>query len=175
MRHALIALVLLPLAACGGGDKDEAPTPDAPPAETGSAVTVPAEQQPLPEIVSPLADAAPLTPGVYCYYRNDENVTEGVSITVSEDGGVSGSNFGIIHQRAADYFAAFSTELSNGNTGESAAVTFDTVTKVDGDTQTSNAVWYLGSEGAVPDGLDIMLKPADCDGLEERVQTEGSP
>jgi hypothetical protein len=174
MRPVLLA-VFLPLAACGGNDDEPAP---AQPRTEASAETVEApgpEQQPLPEIVSPLADAAPLTPGLYCYYRNDENVTEGLKITVSDAGAVSGDNYGIIHQRAADYFASFTTTLSSGTLNETAAVTFETMTNVDGETQSSSAIWYLSEEGAVPDGLDITLEPVACEGLEEKVQADGAP
>ena len=174
MRYLLVAS-LLALAACGGNDSEP---PEAPaPADEGVGMgeELPADQQPLPEIISPLADAAPLTPGTYCYYRDDENVTEGLEINVMDDGSVSGDNYGVIHQEAAGYYAAFSTVLSSGALGDTAAVTFDTQTDVDGDSQRSSAIWYVSEKGAVPDGLDIMLEPAPCDGLQEKVQAEGAP
>lgn len=174
MRYLLVAS-LLALAACGGNDSEP---PEAPaPADEGVGMgeELPADQQPLPEIISPLADAAPLTPGTYCYYRDDENVTEGLEINVMDDGSVSGDNYGVIHQEAAGYYAAFSTVLSSGALGDTAAVTFDTQTDVDGDSQRSSAIWYVSEKGAVPDGLDIMLEPASCEGLEEKVQSEGAP
>lgn len=173
MRYLLIASLLV-LSACGGKDGEPPEAPDAGESagpETGN--EVPPEQQKLPEIVSPLADAEPLTPGTYCYFRDDENVTEGLEVNVMDDGRVSGDNFGTIHQEAAGYYAAFSTTLSNGSLGDSAAVTFDTETNVDGDSQRSSAIWYLSETGAVPDGLDMMLEPAPCEGLEERVQEAG--
>lgn len=175
MRPVLIASLLV-LAACGGSkdEPDDAPPPASNDEVAGEAAAG-SMSDPLPETVSPLADAAPLTPGTYCYYRNDENVTEGLEIIVSDEGAISGDNFGIIHQHAASYYAAFSTVLTGGAVGETSAVTFDTQTEVDGDSQSSSAIWYLSAEGAVPDGLDIVLEPAGCDGLEEKVQSEGSP
>lgn len=176
MRCILIASALA-LSACGGGngeDPQTAPEP-APEQVAAGSDTAPASTDPLPEVSSPLADADPLTPGTYCFYRNDENVTEGLDVTVTEEGAISGRNFGIIHQHAASYYASFTTELSNGALGDTSAVTFDTQTEVDGDSQASSAIWYLSDQGAVPDGLDITLQPAACEGLEEKVQSEGSP
>ena len=174
MRFLLLAGALA-LSACGGDTPDEEAQNT--PIEAGPMAgdDVPIEQQPLPEIVSPLADADPLTPGTYCYFRDDENVTEGLEIMVNDDGTVSGDNWGIIHQEAAGYYAAFSTVLTSGMVDETAAVMFDTQTDVDGDSQRGSAIWYLAAEGAVPDGLDIMLEPAECEGLEERVQEAGAP
>lgn len=175
MRYLLIAGALA-LSACGGDDTpDEYIDTGAPETGTMTGEEIPVEQQPLPEIVSPLADAEPLTPGTYCYYRDDENVTEGLEVMVNDDGTVSGDNWGIIHQEAAGYYAAFSTVLTSGMIDDTAAVMFDTQTDVDGDSQRGSAIWYLAAEGAVPDGLDIMLEPAECEGLEERVQENGAP
>ncbi|WP_018149224.1 hypothetical protein [Henriciella marina] len=174
MRYLLVA-GLLALTACGGNDSDPPEMPASGGDSVGAGGEMPVEQQPLPEIVSPLAEAPPLMPGTYCYYRDDENVTEGLQVNVMDDGAVSGSNFGIIHQEAAGYYAAFSTVLSNGALDDTAAVTFDTRTEVDGDSQSSSAIWYLSEKGAVPDGLDIMPEPSPCEGLEDKVQTEGAP
>ena len=88
---------------------------------------------------------------------------------MDENGSVSGENYGSIHQEDAGYFAAFDTALSSGTLGDTSTVTFDTVTSVDGDTQNGSAIWYLSASGAVPDGLNIMLEPAACDGLAARV------
>ncbi|RIJ31455.1 hypothetical protein [Henriciella algicola] len=174
MRYFLLAGALA-LSACGGDAPDE--ETETTPVEAGPMTgdEVPIEQQPLPEIVSPLADAEPLTPGTYCYFRDDENVTEGLEVMVNDDGTVSGDNWGIIHQEAAGYYAAFATVLTSGMIDDTAAVMFDTQTDVDGDSQRGSAIWYLAAEGAVPDGLDIMLEPAECEGLEERVQEAGAP
>ena len=65
MRFLLLAGALA-LSACGGDTPDEEAQNT--PIEAGPMAgdDVPIEQQPLPEIVSPLADADPLTPGTYC-------------------------------------------------------------------------------------------------------------
>lgn len=160
MKYYVIA-GLLALASCGGPDAPDGDTET----DTASAPEAPAPSEPVK--AEPQTD--PLDAGVYCYFRDDENVTEGLEITVTDDGGVSGENYGTIHQEAAGYYASFTTTLTEGQTGETADVTFETVTEVDGDTQMGSAIWELTPEAAAPDGLDTLLASADCDGLQDRV------
>lgn len=162
MRTFLLITAALALTACGNG-KDEASSEGADATAAGTAST---------ETVSPTAEAAPPNPldaGMYCYFRDDENVTEALEITVADNGLVSGENYGNIHQEAAAYYASFSTELSNGVQGAGDEVMFDHVTEVDGDTQSGKVMWRLTPENAAPDGLDTLLGEADCDGLMDRV------
>ena len=46
---------------------------------------------------------------------------------------------------------------------------FDTVTEVDGDTQTGTALWHLSEGEAAPDGLETSLLSVSCDGLQDDV------
>ena len=93
----------------------------------------------------------------------------GLEVTVADNGIVTGTNYGQIHQEAAGYFASFDTQLTNGVQGEGDEVTFDHVTKVDGDTQTGRVMWTLTPDVAAPDGLETKLTAADCDGLMDRI------
>ena len=162
MRTYLLITAALALTACGGG-KDDASSEagDAPGAAPASVEAAPA----TPEAAPP----NPLDAGTYCYFRDDENVTEALEITVADNGLVSGENYGNIHQEAAAYYASFSTELSNGVQGAGDEIMFDHVTEVDGDTQSGKVMWRLTPETAAPDGLDTLLEEAECEGLADRV------
>ncbi len=161
MRYLVIAGALA-LASCGG--------PDTPEGDTETDTAAPAVQGETTETTAAVEpETDPLSPGTYCYYRDDENVTEGLQVMVTDTGTVSGENYGTIHQEAAGYFASFTTTLTEGQTGDNADVTFDTVTEVDGDTQMGSAIWELTPDTAAPDGLETLLASAPCDGLADRV------
>ncbi|MEQ8557662.1 MAG: hypothetical protein RIB03_05040 [Henriciella sp.] len=156
------------LAACGGADDtpSDIAAPAPPATETG--------QTPPSSAASGGDRAASATldlpVGTHCYFRDDASTTEGLEVTVSEAGDFSGSNYGLIHQEEEAYYASFDITLTNGRTGESGLVTFDSVTEVDGDTQTGTMTWEITSQGAAPDGfLEEPMQPADCDGLADRV------
>ena len=111
-----------------------------------------------------------LPAGTHCYFRDDESTTEALEITVTGAGAISGANYGIIHQEEEAYYASFTIELTEGEAGADGLVTFDSVTEVDGDTQTGPMVWTLSPDAAAPEGfLDQPLQPADCEGLEDRI------
>ncbi|MEM5516055.1 hypothetical protein WNY37_03770 [Henriciella sp. AS95] len=160
MRIMVLTLAALALVACGKSE-----TPDDPAADTETATTAEASDVATQETAAP----NPLDAGQYCYFRDDVNVTEGLEVTVADNGIVTGTNFGQIHQEAAGYFASFDTQLTNGVQGEGDEVTFDHVTKVDGDTQTGRVMWTLTPDVAAPDGLETKLTAADCDGLMDRI------
>ena len=160
MRLIFLAVASLALVACGNSDDTDNTTPEAP-GETSGETSTPETAEAAPP--------NPLAAGQYCYFRDDENVTEGLEITVGDNGIVSGSNYGSIHQEAAGYFASFDTQLTNGVQGEGDEVTFDHVTEVDGDTQSGRVMWTLTPDVAAPDGLDTQLTAAECDGLLERI------
>lgn len=162
MRALLLTVTLLALAGCGGEDK--ASGPDASAADAGSSSSA--------EESATVAEAPPPNPldaGTYCYFRDDENVTEALEIVVADNGLLSGENYGNIHQEAAGYYASFTTELSNGVQGPGNDVTFDHVTEVDGDTQRGKVMWQLTTDSAAPDGLETLLEQTDCDGLQDKV------
>ncbi|MGB3626626.1 MAG: hypothetical protein WA989_12405 [Henriciella sp.] len=164
MRRLLFMASAVALAACGGGapDGEEAGNADAPASNPATDFTA---EDTAPEPAAP----NPLDAGTYCYYRDDENVTEALEIEVAANGMLSGENYGSIHQEAAAYYASFTTELSNGLQGPGDEVMFDQVTEVDGDTQRGKVMWRLTPQSAAPDGLETLLNEADCDGLKDRV------
>lgn len=167
-RHTKLTLAAaaVMLAACG--DSDE-PAPDI------AAGTPPAEMStPTGPDTNGMARAEPplnasLGPGTYCYFRDDADVTEGLEITVPEDGAITGQNYGTIHQEAEGYYTSFSVTMTAGTSAEDGTLTFDTVTEVDGDTQTGQATWSVTPDSAAPDGLETSLGSAPCDTLEMRV------
>lgn len=155
---AAIFLSAIMLAACG--DRDE---------------TVPADPPPVPPEAGEAAEAGgaagtALAPGTYCYFREDADTTEALEILVTEAGEISGTNYGSIHQEEQAYYASFEIELTSGVAGADGDITFDSVTQVDGDTQTGPMTWSIAPDAAAPDGfVDKPLQPAECDGLEDLV------
>ena len=164
MRLAIVTAAALTLAACGNGDKaDDNVSESAPPQTEVASDSSPAPAEPE------AAPAEPLDAGQYCFFRDDENVTEGMELTVGDNGIITGRNYGHIHQEAAAYYASFQTELSNGVQGTGNNVNFEYVTEVDGDTQSGSVVWAVTPERAAPDGLQTFLAATECDGLMDRV------
>ena len=165
MRWMTGLVALAVVSACGGG---EAPTS---PDEAGA----PAPPAPLieaapPAPVAPDDPIPPLAAGSFCYFHQDEAVTEALELTVTDAAMASGDHFGVVHDEANSYFAAFDTELTNGRFGGDGTATFDAVTEVDGDTQTSEEQWTLTPETATRTGLDApVLTEAPCEGLVDRV------
>lgn len=118
----------------------------------------------------PPVAATPLSAGTHCYFREDESTTEGLEITLTEDGAMTGYNYGNIHQEEQAYYASFTIDLTDGVAGADNLVTFDSVTEVDGDTQTGPMAWIITEDSAAPEGfLDKPMQTADCDGLEDRI------
>ena len=173
MRFIILTTAMALRAACNpsapaNDDPADAPVP---PTENPQA-----EASPTPDAAEATADdpataaADPLPAGQYCYYRDSADTTEAMEIEVTEEGDVSGTNYGNIHQEEAAYYASFWIELTNGGFGENGLYTFDSVTEVDGDTQVGTMTWSITPETAAPDGfMDKPLQAADCEGLEERI------
>ena len=165
MRWMTGLVALAVVSACGGGeaptspDEADAPAPPAPLTEAAPPAPV-APDEPIP----------PLAAGDFCYFHQDEAVTEALELTVTDAATASGSHFGVVHDEANSYFTAFDTELTNGVFGGDGTATFDAVTEVDGDTQTGEEQWTLTPETATRTGLDApLLTEAPCDGLVDRV------
>ena len=155
MKHSIIAIAAAAaLAACSGSDT---------PAQDNSASTPPGT-------TGAATPASSLPAGTHCYFRDSEDVTEGLEVTVTEAGDLSASNYGTIHQDDEGYYTSFDIQLTSGMMGEDGLITFDAVTQVDGDTQTGPMTWSITPEAAAPDGyLDAPMEAADCEGLEIRV------
>ncbi len=171
MNRLILPLMAAALALAGCGNTEDADrgqmpdTPqDAPAAESADAGTPDAAASDAPRVET-------LTPGNYCYFRDDADVTEALELTVAEDGQMTGDNYGVIHQEDASYYASFTVEMTGGQPGEDGLVAFDTVTEVDGDTQTGEMRWHLSPDQAAPDGLETHLESAACEGLDARVQS----
>lgn len=173
MRFTTLTAAIAMMAACSpsapaGDGSADAPVPPAesPQAEAGATPDTPEAAADEPAT----AAADPLAAGQYCYYRDSADTTEAMEIEVTEEGDVSGTNYGNIHQEEAAYYASFWIELTNGGFGENGLYTFDSVTEVDGDTQVGTMTWSITPETAAPDGfMDKPLQAADCEGLEERI------
>lgn len=156
MRLLPLFSAMAALSACGG-----------PPAETA-----PADPAPAPAVPSETSTdrALPLPAGQHCYFRDSTDVTEGLELTVTETGDISGSSYGSIHQEAEAYYASFDIELTSGSVSEDGLVTFESVTRVDGDTQIGTMSWSITPDAAAPEGfLDEPMQPAACEGLVERI------
>lgn len=164
MRLAILSAAALMLAACGNNGQQASDSE----ADTAAPEADVSSEEPV-ETDTAARPGAPLEAGEYCYFRDDENVTEGLEITVGSDGILSGSNYGVIHQESAGYYASFETTLSNGVPASGNDVNFDHVTEVDGDTQSGTVVWSITPETAAPDGLDTLLASTSCEGLVERI------
>lgn len=164
MRWMTGLMALAVVSACGGAEEA------APPAEA-DAPAPPAEAEAAPPApVAPDEPIPPLAPGSFCYFHQDEAVTEALELTVTDAAIASGSHFGVVHDEANSYFTAFDTELTNGVFGGDGTATFDAVTEVDGDTQISEELWALTPETATRPGLDApLLTEAPCEGLVDRV------
>ncbi|MCI4644633.1 MAG: hypothetical protein MRY64_07615 [Hyphomonadaceae bacterium] len=157
MRGVVIA-GLLALAACGGSEVAEEIEADTPPVETAETLEE-TSPGPAPEEIALLAA------GDYCYFHEDEIATEALEIHVAGDGSIAGSHYGEVHDEANAYFTSFDTALSNGQPGADGAIVFQTVTEVEGDTQTGDQIWTLTPEAASMADFDPVFTPAECDGL----------
>lgn len=173
MRFTILTAAIALLAACSPSQPTDDGSADAPVAPAGTA-DVEADATPgatEPAVDEPVATLAePLPAGQYCYYRDSAETTEALEIEVSEEGDVSGTNYGNIHQEEAAYYASFWIELTDGGFGEDGLYTFDSVTEVDGDTQVGTMTWSITPDTAAPEGfMDKPLQSADCEGLEDRI------
>lgn len=158
MRLTILAAALV-LSACGGSGTPEAD--DSVAADRGvSELGVDAASADANEATDALL-------GTICYRYEDDAVTEGLEIEVAESGSVTGYHFGTIHDEAAAYFAAFETELSEGQFGDTDEVTFQTYTEVDGDTQTGEETWTITADGARITAFEDggTLTPFSCEEL----------
>lgn len=161
MRWTMMILAAT-LAACGSDNTE--PVVEAP-------VTVPETQESVteaPGIDVPAAEAAPLT-GTYCYFSDTATETEGMIVTLNENGTAEGRHFGTIHDEASAYYASFEVTLSNGQPTVADVFSFDAVVEVDGDTQEGSVDWVIRQDSANELGNDKPLATADCDGLEDRI------
>lgn len=147
--------VCLALAACGapaGGNEGTA----------GDVASEPLAETLAPEVTpNEPVDAAQLAAGRYCYLLESETSTEGLEIDVSASGVYSGRHYGTVHDEASSYFTAFETTLSHGEAMEDMRVGFQTLTKVDGDTQTGDDTWVIRMDeahlGAFPDAVMVAV------------------
>lgn len=158
MRLTILAAALV-LSACGGSGTPEAD--DAIAADPGASETA------VDGAAADVAEPTDVLLGTLCYRYEDDAVTEGLEIEVAESGAVTGYHFGTIHDEAAAYFAAFETELTGGQFGDTDEVTFQTYTEVDGDTQTGEETWTITTDGAKITAFEDggTLTPFSCEEL----------
>ena len=149
MRWMTGLMALAVVSACGGADDPDRPAEADAPAPTDTITEAAPPAPPAPDELIP-----PLVAGDFCYFHQDEAVTEALELTVTDVATASGSHFGVVHDEANSYFTAFETELTNGRFGGDGTATFDAVTEVDGDTQASEELWTLTPQTATRTGLD---------------------
>jgi len=170
MRRTLLAILGLTLAACGG--RDDASAPETPETDTTATPEHLTLIEPTPDPAPP--EAPPMLVGEFCFFKADENTDEGLRVVFDGTTG-SGAHFGVIHQEEEAYYAAFDTQLSNGQILADGAYKFTTVTEVDGDTQHDEEVWRITPQLAHLSDLEeeaYVLESASCTGLEDQVYGE---
>lgn len=144
------------------------PTED-PPETAGEPEAIEVQESP----VAAPAEAPGIAAGDYCYFAEDDNSTEGASLTIAANGSVSGVHFGTIHNEENAYYAGFDTILTDGQISDEKPVKFNTETRVDGDHQYGTDNWVVTPDLAHPANWpDSPLRTVDCDELETLVYGE---
>ena len=158
----------LALAACGGGGE---PTDETDAVETVEPEAPVEETVELAEDIGPAPEEEPamLEAGSYCYFHQDEVATEGVEIEVTEDGGISGAHYGTVHDAENAYYTAFETMLNAGTLDEDGNITFETITQVDGDTQSGEQTWSITPTLASLVDFEPAFPATECEGLTDRI------
>ena len=161
MNRIFLAIVSgIILSACQAAeDKTPAPTPT-------PLITPTETPTPAPTTTSA---AASLEPGKYCYFLKNETSTEGLQLTILENGSASAQYFGTIHNDASAYYAAFETQLSNASLDNTGKATFSAITEVDGDTQHNQETWQFSKETATSVDHNFSLTTSPCATLMDKV------
>ncbi len=158
----------LALAACGSGGEA---TDDVETVETVKPEAPVEETVELAEDIGPAPEEEPamLEAGSYCYFHEDEVATEGVEIEVTEEGGISGTHYGTVHDEENAYYTAFETMLNSGTLDEDGNITFETITQVDGDTQSGEQTWSITPTLASMVDFEPAFPATECEGLVDRI------